>query len=100
MKFTAKITLLGMERFDIEGNKVVKVYVQPDADDKIDNETSFGVLPQVYKGDWDLLQQIRTFPVPCQVEASLTMVQGSKKAATPYINSLKLLTTASSAASK
>ena len=88
MKFNATINILAVERFDIEGNKICKVYVQPDT---AENEPDrIGAMPIIYKADYGFIDQVRTLAaMPAVFEAECEMVMGKGKVAAPFIHTVK-----------
>lgn len=87
MKFETKLNVLAIERFDIEGNKICKVYVQPDTSEK--EPDRIGSMPIIYKAGYELIDLVKTFPMPSVFTADCEMVMGKGKVAAPFIHALR-----------
>ena len=88
MKTQMQIEIIGAERFDINGNKIAKMYLLQDADSTNPNTVGRSVMGA--KCDYDLLDKMQGLSYPCKIQASVKVVMGKGKATTLQIEDVEV----------
>ena len=79
----ARLNVLGVSRYEFEGNRGLKVFTQKDSDGM--NPDVAGIEVVEFGGDYPLFEDMRGYNFPMEFDCDITFRRGARGKSSPYI---------------